>query len=96
MTKLFLLANEPVPNQQQQDCRLVIEVRSPIDTDNVSLQKAAEVEIKNDFDQALTFQPISETAAAEYLNTDPNNTNGELELSNATLTWHLPRIVSRA
>ncbi|HYY26824.1 MAG TPA: hypothetical protein VE860_02720 [Chthoniobacterales bacterium] len=92
MTKLFLLANQPVPNQQQQDCRLVIEIRSPVQTDNASLQKAAEVEIKKNFDQALTFQPISEKAAVEYLSSDPTNTNGQLELNDATLIWHLPRI----
>jgi hypothetical protein len=92
MTKLFLLANEPVPNHQQQDCRLVVEVRSSVETDNVSLQKVAEVEIKKNFDKALTFQPISERAAAEYLNFDPANTTGQLELSNASLIWHLPRI----
>jgi hypothetical protein len=93
MTKLFLLANEPVPNHQQQDCRLVIEMNSPVEADNVSLQKAAEVKIKKNFDQPLTFQPISEKAAAEYLSSDPANNTGQLELENARLIWHLPRIV---
>ena len=58
-----------------------------------ALEQAAEVEIKKNFDQALTFQPISEKAAAEYSGSDPNNATGQLELGNARLIWHLPRIV---
>ncbi len=95
MTTFFLLANESIPNQQQQDCRLIVEVSTLLDEDNVALQKKAEDEIRKEFDSSLSFNPISRAAAVEYLQTDEGSTTGSIDISSGILSWHLPRIVAR-
>jgi hypothetical protein len=95
MTTFFLLANESVPNQQQQDCRLIVQVSTLSDDDNVALHKTAEVEVKKAFDKALSFNPISSAAAAEYLQADPGSTQGSIDLPSGSLSWHLLPIIPR-
>jgi hypothetical protein len=45
---LYLLAEEPVQNQQQQDCCLIVEVHAPDGIDNQWVQQAAENAIKEE------------------------------------------------
>jgi hypothetical protein len=44
MGTLYLLADETMQNQQQEDCRLIVQVETAEETDNQALHKAAEVQ----------------------------------------------------
>src|ERR1700719_3901411 len=56
MAAFYLLADETVQNQQQQDCRLIVEISAPDGADNQRLHKAAEIAIKEKFGTALTLK----------------------------------------
>jgi len=71
MAAFYLLADETVQNQQQQDCRLIVEISAPDGADNQRLHKAAEIAIKEKFGTALTLKPITKQAASHYLEVDP-------------------------
>jgi len=45
MAAFYLLADETVQNQQQQDCRLIVEISAPDGADNQRLHKAAEIAV---------------------------------------------------
>ena len=93
MGTLYLLADETMQNQQQEDCRLIVEVETAGETDNQALHKAAEVAIKEKFGRNLPLMPISEQAANLYLQADPGPEDGSLNLTaNVPLFWHLVRI----
>ena len=49
MAAFYLLADETVQNQQQQDCRLIVEISAPDGADNQRLHKAAEIAIKEKY-----------------------------------------------
>jgi hypothetical protein len=90
MGTLYLLADETMQNQQQEDCRLIAQVRK---RDNQALHKAAEVAVKEKFSKNLPLMPISEQAANLYLQADPSPEDGSLNLmANVPLFWHLVRI----
>ena len=94
MACLHFLADQPVQNHQQQDCRLVVEVHAPEGADNQWIQGVAENAIKQTFDNHLTLKPISQQAAARYLRDDSHPDHGSLNLTRGIpLLWHLVRIV---
>jgi hypothetical protein len=74
---LYLLADEPVKNQQQQDCHLVAIIYAPDVSDSGALRKEAENKIKEEVDKkfalgerfALRF--TDKDTASEYLRADP-------------------------
>jgi hypothetical protein len=93
MSKLYLLAAEPVPNQLQLDCRLIVKVVAPPEADNEALSQVAAKVIKEKFGEEVTLKPISEQAAVQYLNSDPASENGVIDFSSdAELSWYLVRI----
>ena len=77
MATLYLLADEPVKNQQQQDCHLVAIIYAPDGSDSGALRKEAENKIKEEVDRkfalgerfALRF--TDKNTASEYLRADP-------------------------
>jgi hypothetical protein len=93
MATFFLVAQEPVANKQQQDCRLIVQVTSAAEGgDNQALQQEAEAAMKEKFPSASTFDLISEQAAAGHAQTDPAPTTGSMNLeSGAQLAWTLAR-----
>jgi len=91
---LYLLAEEPVQNDQRQDCCLIVEVRAPDDIDNQWVQQAVERAIREKFGQGLTLWSANEDEAFHYLETDPDATMGALNLSKTvSVIWNLARIV---
>jgi hypothetical protein len=50
---LYFFAEEPIPNRQQQDCCLIVEVYTPDRVDDQWVQQAAENAIKEEFGKAL-------------------------------------------
>jgi hypothetical protein len=95
MAAFYFLADETVQNQQQQDCRLIVEIGAPDEADNQCLHKAAEIAIKEKLGKALTLKPITKQAASLYLEVDPIPEHGMLSLTtdNVPLIWHLARIM---
>jgi hypothetical protein len=91
----YLLAEETVQNSQQQDCRLILEISAPDGADHQALHKAAEIAIKEQFAQGLTLKPITKRAASQYLQVDPAQDHGSLNLTcdNIPVIWHLARII---
>lgn len=94
LATLYLLAEEPVQNHQQQDCCLIVEVHSPDEIDNQWVQQTLENAIKEEFGKGLTLWSVNEDEAFQYLETDPDATMGALNLSkNVSAIWNLARIV---
>jgi hypothetical protein len=94
MAVLYFLADEPVQNDQQQDCRLIVEVHVPEGTDNESVHKETEVAVREELGQGLALTPTTERAASKYLEADPGATHGALSLvAGFPLYYHLTRIV---
>jgi hypothetical protein len=94
MATLYLLAEEPVQNRQQQDCCLIVEVQAPDGIDNQWVRRAAENAIKEKFGKGLTLWSANEDEAFQYLEADPDATMGALNLSNnVSVIWYLARIV---
>jgi len=63
MAILYLLAEEPVQNHQQQDCCLIVEVHAPDEIDNQWVQQAAGNAIKEEFGKGLTLWSVNEDEA---------------------------------
>jgi hypothetical protein len=94
MATLYLLAEEPVQNHQQQDCCLIVEVHAPDGFDNQWVQQAAENAIKEEFGKGLTLWVANEDEAFQYLQADPGATHGSSNLETGVpMFWHLVRIV---
>jgi hypothetical protein len=94
MAILYLLAEELVQNEQQQDCCLIVEVHAPDGIDNQWVQQTVESAIKEQFGQGLTLWSAHEEEAFHCLETDPDATMGALNLSkNVSVIWNLARIV---
>ena len=92
MAILYFLAEEPIPNRQQQDCCLIVEVYAPDRVDDQWVQQAAENAIEEEFGKALTLWSANEDEAFQYLR--PGATRGLLDLrSGVPLVWHLLPIV---
>jgi hypothetical protein len=93
MATFFLVAEEPVANKQQQDCRLIVHVTATAEGgDNQVLQQEAEAAMKKRFPAASTFDLISEQAATAYSQGDPAPTTGSMNLETGQLAWTLARI----
>jgi hypothetical protein len=94
MAILYFLADEPVQNHLQQDCRLIVEVHAPDEADIKWVHAEAEIAMKEKFGEGFTLKPTTEKAAAKYLEADPGATHGSLNLAaDVPLFYHLARIV---
>jgi hypothetical protein len=95
MAAFYLLAEETVQNQHQQDCRLIVEFSAPDAVDIQALHKAAEIAIKKQFAKGLMLKPITAQAASQYLQVDPAPEHGTLKLTydNISLVWYLARVM---
>ena len=95
LATLYLLAEEPVQNRQQQDCCLIVEVHAPDGADIQWVHAEAEIAIKQELGEGIVLKPTTEQAASKYLEADPGATHGALELATGVpLFYHLARIVS--
>jgi hypothetical protein len=74
MATFYLLANHPVQNHQQQDCRLIVQVNPPSGSYSKGLHREAESVIKEKYGQGLTLDPISQEEALQYAQSDPGLT----------------------
>jgi hypothetical protein len=92
MADSYLLAEEPIPNHQQQDCRLIVQLNGPEGVDIQTLQMEALNALKEKYGKSLTLGPITEEAAEGYLRSDPGPDTGSMDLDSGILLWHLTRI----
>jgi hypothetical protein len=91
---LYFLAEEPIQNDQQQDCCLIVEVHAPDRVDDQWAQQAAENAIEEEFGKAFTLWSANEDEALQYLRSGPGVTQGLLDLANGVpLVWYLLPIV---
>jgi len=92
---LYFLADEPVQNHQQQDCRLIVEVHAPDGADIKWVHAEAEIAMKEKLSEGeIRLKPTTEQAASKYLDADPGATHGALNLAtDVPLFYHLARIV---
>jgi hypothetical protein len=94
MAILYFLADGPVQNDQQQDCRLIVEVHASDGADVQWVHAEAEIAMKEKFGERFALKPTSEQAASKYLEADPGATHGALNLvTDVPLFYHLARIV---
>ena len=91
MAILYFLADEPVQNHQQQDCRLIVEVHAPDGADIKWVHAEAEIAMKEKFGEAFALKPTTEQAASKYLEEDPGTTHGALNLATDVLRYRNPR-----
>ena len=90
MAILYFLGEEPVQNDQQQDCCLIVEVHTPDRVDDRWVQQAAENAIEDEFGKRLTLLSVDQEEASQYLQTNLDATHGYLELGTGVpLFWHL-------
>ena len=71
MAILYFLGEEPVQNDQQQDCCLIVEVTAPDGIDSRWVHQAVENEIEEQFGKRLTLWSINEDEALHYLEAMP-------------------------
>ena len=76
LATLYLLAEEPVQNDQQQDCCLIVEVHAPDQINDQLVQLAAEEAIEGEFGKRLTLWSTNEDEAFQYLQAEPGATHG--------------------
>jgi hypothetical protein len=94
MAILYFFAEEPVKNDEQQDCCLIVEVHAPHSINGELIQLAAEEAIEDAFGRRLTLWSANEGEASQHLQAAPDATHGYLELGGGTpLFWHLLQIV---
>ena len=90
MAILYFLAEEPVKDDQRQDCCLIVEVHAPDRIDHGWVAQAAEDAIEDEFGQRLTLLSVDQAEASQYLQTNLDATHGYLELGTGVpLFWHL-------
>jgi hypothetical protein len=89
MAIIFLLAEELIPNRQQQDCRLIVQIESPDEVDSQTLHHLAEGAIKARFGGKLTLKLITEQAASHFLQSDPGDNTGSIDMNPGVLVWRL-------
>ena len=94
MAILYFLADEPVQNHAQQDCRLIVEVHAPDGADIKWIQAEAEIAMKEKLSEGeIRLKPTTEQAASKYLDADPGATHGALNLAtDIPLFYHLAPI----
>jgi hypothetical protein len=63
---LYFLADEPVQNHQQQDCRLIVEVHAPDGADIQWVHAEAEIAMKEKFGEGFALKPTTEQAASKF------------------------------
>jgi hypothetical protein len=94
MAILYFLAEEPVRNDQQEDCCLIVEVHAPDGINAQWVQQEAENVIEDEFGKRLTLWSATEDEASQHLQVEPGATHGWLELgTGVSLFWHLLPIV---
>ena len=94
LATLYLLAEEPVQNRQQQDCCLIVEVHAPDGADIQWVHAEAEIAIKQELGEEIVLKPTTEQAASKYLEADPGASHGALNLvTDVPLFYHLALIV---
>jgi hypothetical protein len=91
MATSYLMAEEPVPNRQQQGCRLIAEIQVPEGADSQSLESAAQGILKEKYGEALTFRSVSENAVLNYLQSDSGTFRDWRHLDSGILYWYLTR-----
>lgn len=98
MAILDFLSEDPVQNEQRQDCCLIVEVHASDGIDNQWVQHAAENAIEAQFGERLTLRSTNEDKALQYLQADTGPTHGAsdavLSFSTDSLIWrrfHLRR-----
>jgi hypothetical protein len=93
MAIFYFLGEEPVQNDQQQDCSLIVEVTAPDGVDSQWVQQAVENAIEEEFGKRLTLWSANQNEAFQYLQADPGATHGSLSLGTGVpLFWYLLRI----
>jgi hypothetical protein len=93
MAILYFFAEEPVRNDEQQDCCLIVEVHATDGINDELIQLAAEEAIEDAFGRQLTLWSANEDEASQHLQAAPDATHGYLELGGgAPLFWHLLQI----
>jgi hypothetical protein len=90
----YFIAEEPVRNDQQQDCCLIVEVHAPGWINDQLSRLAAEEAIEGEFDKRLTLFPANKDEAHQLVQEESGATHGYSELgSGDPLYWHLLPIV---
>jgi hypothetical protein len=92
MAIFYLLAETPVLNHQQQDCRLIAQVIAPDGTEIQALHLAAQKGLKDKFGRSMTFKPITEYEFRQCFESDPGRSSGSFNLNPGVLLWHLVRM----
>jgi hypothetical protein len=94
MAILYFLGEEPIRNDQQQDCCLILEVHAPHEIDSELIRLAAAEATENEFGKRLTLWSANEEEASQHLQAVPGATKGYLELgAGVPVFWHLLPIV---
>jgi hypothetical protein len=90
MAVLYFLGEEPVQNDQQQECCLIIEVHASGEVDNQWVEQVAGNAIEEQFGRRLTLWSVNEDEAFQYLQAEIGATHGYLELgAGVPMFWHL-------
>jgi hypothetical protein len=91
---LYLLAEEPVRNDQQQDRCLIVEIHAPAGIDEQLIRLAAEDAIEGQFGKRFTLWSANEDEASQYLQAEAGATHDYLESgAGIPVFWHLLPIV---
>jgi len=78
MAILYFLAEEPVRNDEQQDCCLIVEVHAPDRVNEELVQLAAEEAIEDAFGRRFTLSSANEDEASQDLQTAPEEVSAFL------------------
>jgi hypothetical protein len=90
MAIFYFIADEPVRNDEQQDCCLIVEIHAPDGVDDRWVQQAADDIIEEEFGKRLTLSPANKDEAFRYLQVEPDATHGYLEFGTGVpVFWHL-------
>ena len=94
MAILYFLAEEPVRNDQQQDCCLIVEIHAPAGIDDQLIRLAAEEAIEGQFGKRFTLWSANEDEASQYLEAEAGATHGYLKSGvGIPVFWHLLPVV---
>jgi hypothetical protein len=90
MAILYFLGEEPVKDDLQEDCCLIVEIYAPDGIDDQLIRLVAENAIEDEFNKRLTLWSANEDEASQYLQAESGATHGYLETgTGAQLFWHL-------
>ena len=76
----YFLAEEPIQNDQGQDCCLIVEIHAPDVVDHQWVQQAVENAIEEESGKRLTLWSADQDEAFQYLQADPGATPRFVEL----------------